>query len=384
MPISRNPSHYIDYFRFIFPASVQNFRSLPFDSKPREDQRYILLALERLVTLFSSQLPPSFISDAERDYFDYLIDEQVDDLYYLMAWSTVRVIAQDNGLFPCHYIPVSSFSSYHPDDFYYAPRQELLWNSPQLPHAFSILGAAYDTTARYVDRNQHDSFTKIDLAERFVYEFTDVCLLGGEEVVLPFIVTVWRRDVDLTWDEIDGAVSQFFIEKVSGIPPSSTRTCADPTTCFPAWRDIPYVPLRWQSRTSGTQSPSAFMNMIRRFEFGVFESYGLFRSEGPWLGVRDRASNKKVTSRRALVEDEGFRVLIRGGDPYVWNQPSEVFQQFMNGWIGELWVPDFAARCAWVQDILPKKIELVTSQSQDVSREEKEMRAWMGIVVGRE
>ncbi len=107
----------------------------------------------------------------------------------------------------------------------------------------------------------------------------------------------------------------------------------------------------------------------------------LFARDEVWLGVRDRVSKKKVLMCRAVVEEEGFRVLIAGGDEETWGLSEAKFADRMQGYIWmDVWVPDFAVRCEWVQSVLPMKMEEAKGRWRGLGGKETMKRVWMDLV----
>lgn len=291
--------------------------------------------------------------DVRYALYDSYVEMDSAALFYERAWFSIRIAYGDNGCVPIFYFPIATFSPsrctdvtfnvFSPDGSLYrstytrltsAPRAEYAWNLGEGPRTkFSILGAHYDRREEYIDRFPHDSPFRQDLAIQFVYEETAECLFGDEVVPLPITLYVYRRDSDLSFTELLGAVRGF------GVP---YRYEAGPNLGSCLGKD-------------------SFLSLVKRFKPGV-DPTRLAPDGRPLLArdhIIDRHSGRKVmVASRNMVEEEALvfwlSPLIRDR---LW---SKTFTDFRSSFLlssyatKHVWSVDLENRLQWAYYELPR------------------------------
>ena len=80
------------------------------------------------------------------------------------------------------------------------PYAERHLGAPNFPHCYETLVGEHD--ADYVDNHQFSSYERGDLTLQYIYDVPVKYWLGGELVILPITLYVYRRDYQLRWSEI--------------------------------------------------------------------------------------------------------------------------------------------------------------------------------------
>nr|GAT50037.1 predicted protein [Mycena chlorophos] len=89
------------------------------------------------------------------------------------------------------------------------PADELMLGDPDLPRSY--LGYDGRNASAFVDNHQYTSWTSGDMTFPYFYETEAEYLVGNELVSYPVTKTVYRRDYDLTWQEIIGYLTNGII-----------------------------------------------------------------------------------------------------------------------------------------------------------------------------
>jgi hypothetical protein len=93
------------------------------------------------------------------------------------------------------------------------PTSEIRVGDPHVPRTYDHPLAGNILSDNLVDDKPYASYGRADLSLEYIYEVETKYLLGGELITLPIVYRVYRRDPQLRWSEIRGAVVQGLIPR---------------------------------------------------------------------------------------------------------------------------------------------------------------------------